>query len=615
VRYIQAITTALAMAMSAALVACSSGSSSTTPPPPPAITVSVSGAPATLAVNGTADVTATVANDSANAGVTWSCAPANSCGTFSAGSTASGTATTYTAPSTVPSSAVTITAASVTDPTKTGTASITITPPAIALADGNYVFSLSGSDSTVSPYFVSGVFTVSGGAITGGEQDFVDFGVVATDLIDATGSSFTTTAQGNLQVTLTTCTGTTCPAPDPAVGVSGVETFNATMISSTRGRIIEFDTLNTSSGTIELQDSTAIAASPAGGYAFAVQGIDGGFNSLAIGGVLSLDGTGALTSSSVFDQNRGGILSTNQTVDTTASSVTGPDASGRVLISLKPTDTTLPIVNFAGYIVDATNIRLAEVADPSGSTTGGTALGQNAANLAVDGKNYVVGLNGFDLANGALQIAGTLNLASGNVTGNLTYNDLVVGNTAAPITGTFVADATGRVTLSTVTDGVNTFNLQLYVDGNGNALSISLDTSQDILEGIGYEQTGAGSFTAGSFSGTYVMAATGADVTSEFELDAVGPVAADGVGAFNGFADLNWISTGTASIPTPGLTVSGAFTADPSGVFAGGTLTGLDVTAAANADAFDYYVVDTTKVIGIEADFNQLTLGYFELTQ
>ena len=51
-RYVQAITAALAMTMLAALVACSSGSSST-PPPPPAISVSVSTTATSVNVNGT----------------------------------------------------------------------------------------------------------------------------------------------------------------------------------------------------------------------------------------------------------------------------------------------------------------------------------------------------------------------------------------------------------------------------------------------------------------------------------------------------------------------------------------------------------------------------------
>jgi hypothetical protein len=60
--------------------------------------------------------------------------------------------------------------------------------------------------------------------------------------------------------------------------------------------------------------------------------------------------------------------------------------------------------------------------------------------------------------------------------------------------------------------------------------------------------------------------------------------------------------------------VSGTFTAAASGIFTG-TLTGLDVTTVTNGDAFAYYLVDPTRVIGIETDPNQLTLGFFLLQQ
>ena len=84
---------------------------------------------------------------------------------------------------------------------------------------------------------MTGVFTVTGGAITGGEQDFVDFGAVATDFIDPAASSYLTTSDGNLQITLTTCTGIVCPGPDPVVGVAGVETINASLITATKAQM------------------------------------------------------------------------------------------------------------------------------------------------------------------------------------------------------------------------------------------------------------------------------------------------------------------------------------------------------------------------------------------
>ena len=41
----------------------------------------------------------------------------------------------------------------------------------------------------------------------------------------------------------------------------------------------------------------------------------------------------------------------------------------------------------------------------------------------------------------------------------------------------------------------------------------------------------------------------------------------------------------------------------------------LDVVTPTGADPFDYYMVDSTRIIAIEVDRNQNTLGYFELVQ
>src|SRR5579859_887597 len=105
---------------------------------PPAILVSVAPLNSNVQVSLTQSFTATVQNDGQNSGVTWSlsgtgCSGA-SCGTLSATSSASGTAITYTAPSSLPNPAtVTLTAKSVTDPTRSASASITLTSPAAIL--------------------------------------------------------------------------------------------------------------------------------------------------------------------------------------------------------------------------------------------------------------------------------------------------------------------------------------------------------------------------------------------------------------------------------------------------------------------------------------------------
>lgn len=123
---------------------CGGGASTTSDPAPVSITVSVAVAPATASVQAglTQAFTASVANDSANKGVTWALSGAGcsgaTCGTLSATSSASGVAVTYTAPAVVPNPAsVTLTATSVADGTKTAAAVVTITaappPPAIAV--------------------------------------------------------------------------------------------------------------------------------------------------------------------------------------------------------------------------------------------------------------------------------------------------------------------------------------------------------------------------------------------------------------------------------------------------------------------------------------------------
>jgi hypothetical protein len=609
VRYIQTISTTLAVCMMAALVACSSGSSSstggggggTTP-----ISVALTGAPSSLGPNGTASITATVSNDSAAKGVTWSCTPASSCGAFNPTATASGTATTYTAPGAAGS--VVVTATSVSDTTKTASATISIAVTQITLADGNYVYALSGFDANQNPYTLDGVFTVASGKISAGEQDFVDdTNGDLHDAINPTGSGYTTTTDGNLQITLVTCAGSTCTSVDNLIGPggNGMETINGSMVSSTRARLIGYDTFATSSGTLDAQDTTAAATTPAGPYIFTA----GGYEGIAGGGILNFSGATVSTTGTVVDLNQAGTIELGQTIS--AGSVQAPDASGRLLVQVTLTDVNTTVINIVGYIVDASRVQVEAATIP----IGGTAYAQNTSNLGVSGNSYVYGALGAD-GIGLFQSAGILTMGSATVTGTISTNDLANYNvpSTAITAGTYVADTTnlGRYTLTGVTNGVVTFNIQLYVDGNGNALMLTADTT-DELAGPAFQQT-----ASATMSGTYVMNDTGADGTNEDELDAVGPVTT-GTGTFSGFADLNWLNTGTSGTQTADLTVTGAFTAPSGGVSTGtgNTITGLDVTTAANADAFDYYVVDSTRVIALDVDANlsQLDLAFFEVTQ
>jgi hypothetical protein len=121
----------IATAMIAALVACGDPKYQ-----PPAIVVTFDPnfpPPASINAGAYAGIAADVANDTKNAGVTFSCTPAGDCGSFNPTGGGSAGPVCYQAPGTAPTGGtVTVTATSVTDPTKSiASAPITITsgPP------------------------------------------------------------------------------------------------------------------------------------------------------------------------------------------------------------------------------------------------------------------------------------------------------------------------------------------------------------------------------------------------------------------------------------------------------------------------------------------------------
>jgi hypothetical protein len=642
----------ISLSMVAALVACSSSSSST-PPPPPSVTVTLSSIAASLPVNSVTPITATVANSSA--GVTWTVACTTPpCGTVSPTTSNSGSPVNYTAPA-FPTTGVVITG-TVTGTSVNGADDTAIT--AATLADGTYVFSLAGLDVNGN-YYVSGAFTIAGGLITTGEQDFVDYNNPdnfdqINGTVNGTGlSSVTTTADGNLQITLVTCNGTDCTNVDGNVGVSGAETLDGTVLPlSTTGRtfINEFDT--SASGSGELNSQTSAAASlPSAGYAFVLNGLDTNGYPLAIGGIINVDSAGGISGTgSIFDVNDQGTLSPGQTLGAStaagpAAAPTAPDPLGRVTFTLNPTGPSITSeITLSGYIVDANHIRLVEgYGDGLEGTTGGIALSQGKNNgsftTASAAGTYVIGLNGFLSNFDVLQVVNQLTLANAAVTGFVDYNDLVNSSGGispdAVTAAAYSVDAAGAgdVTIADITDGnTTTYSLQLYLDGNGHALAISMDpstptTDGDTLAGVGFVQ-GTGPFAATSFNGAYGVDVTGWDPNYNGELDAVGPTMADGSSTFSGTADLNWLNSCaalSATCPAVGpqeladLTVSGTFNTSgagaANGIFSGGSITGLDVTdcfTLCTNDTFSYYLIDATgDNIAIEVDLNQATLGVF----
>jgi hypothetical protein len=581
-----------------------------TSPAPPGISVAFNpAAPTSLVVSATASLTAVVSNDSSNGGVKWTVTCGSSaCGSFSPTSTASGTATTYTAPSTIPSPAtVTVTATSVTDTTKAASATITITNAPIVLANGSYVYHVSGEDST-GPYFIAGAFTVQNGAITAGEQDFSDRSNFYPQNTLAPATSKLSIAGNNIQIVLDT--------GNTNIGVSGLETFRATRVSSSRYLLSEFDNFAAASGSLDLQTGTA---APSGAYAFSLGGIDGTTNgfALAIGGILNINGTTISNTGSVFDINDGGNL--GQALLFSSGSVTAPDSFGRITFSLTPNTTNVPAFVLTGYIVGPNRIQLVESqADALNADLGGTALAQTTPSggfatntTGVSGATYVFSATGADIYGNA-QLAGTFTLnAGGTVSGTIALSDLAYYGTISITTGTYTVDPTGRVTLSNILPsltGTSTipavpFGFQLYLDGNGNAMELGVDTN-DLSSGVAYLQTAP----TAQFSGSYAVSGQGfGNINNTTPAwSAVGPVTVAS-GTFTGSTDYNFF--GTAQTSSVSLT-GGPNSSPPPPL----SLTGLNAASAQAANGYFYYPIDGTRFVAIEGDGQELGLLVFEGT-
>jgi hypothetical protein len=638
----------IALTTIAALVGCSS--SSTQP-----LTLTLNTVPTSLQVNSQTALVASVDNDKANGGVVWSCTttPSGSpCGSFSPATTASGASTTYSAPNflfpvTTPPTTITITATSATN-SAISQSSPPITITAATIADGNYVFSVTGFDyNDGSPFTVSGVITVAGGAITGGEQDFVDDTFQLQDNINPTGSSVKPGADGNLSITIVTCLVGDCSQPDTQVGVVGTETFTGSVFPPLAGTaagkaaIAEFDASATGSGWLETQSTPIATATPGpGSYAFVIGNPD---FALAIGGIVNIDDLPATAggpatvgtisgAGSVFDADFEGEVIPKGTF--AASSVSKPDSFGRVTFTMNSPDLPDSVV-LAGYFVSSSKIQLVETMDNFEGVLAGIAYAQSVPTtngvkgfvLANAQNTYVIGMQGAD-PNFLLQSAEQLTIAAdGSVTGFLDFNDFSGAQTVSPdpvAAAAATVDLTGRVSIpavDTTGDDAASYNIQLYLDGNGHALAITLDP-EDSQFGIGFQQSGASSIAATSFSGPYAMGVTGWDADEDGELDSVGPVVADGSSTFAGFSDVNWLNYSTPlPLTVSDNTVSGTFAASAaSGIFTG-SVTGIDMlnctafsgvgAPGCTTDTFNFYVIDAFgESIAIETDTNQVTFGY-----
>ncbi len=653
-------------AIIAVLAACSSGSSNTqNPPPPPPSNVAIAFQPqpgASLAVGFSENLTATVTNDSANEGVDWhlTCQNPPNCGALtvngtSASHTASGSPITYSAPPSIStnSTVVEIVAFATADQTKNVVAPITISTFNSSFPAGTYVLQAQGIDPNSNPYqFAAALMLDGGGNVKNGEQT-VNYGFVSMTDANLTGSYFLGN-DGRGTITINT--------NDNNIGGNGVETFAFVYLSSSQALISQIDfglaqTGASATGTMDLQTSTA---APTGGYAFVVNGIDVvKALPIAFGGVFNIDQPNVISGTgSVVDELLTKKL--NASGLGISGSLTTPDQVGAFALNLMApfgaANKQIPL-QFTGYIVDSTNIKLIETDASSSSTTpfgltGGLAIGQGVATGTFSAASFsgtsVFGISGIDLSNGntlpSTSTSAGLFTADGG--GNLsngftdtflqqnciqltcTQGGILGGQISASFDGSYSVDPTGRASLT-----FSDFNpdpkhgyqpvIFFYLAGNGNSPLVLAggDTGYpSIGTGIAYAQSSTPAFT-GDYGFSFTQQnGTETDGTSQMNANetTIPP-------SFTGIADSTLTTpddtsqsdhtfSGTFSSPQSNNTFAAGFFNAPTN---GGPFS-VNPSNTSNGFTANYYMIDSdhgfwteTDLVNPTAPSGQVSIGYY----
>jgi hypothetical protein len=571
--------------------ACSTSSKAT-------LSVRIVNAPATLTINQSVNLSASVFNDSSHAGVDWTCSStAGACGTFDPDHTASSVTTAFTAPATAGTVTITATASAVSG--VKATATITVVPiGSNAMLNGPYVFSVQGVDSN-GTYSAAGMIIADGnGNITAGEQDYSDSALQAGP--DSVTGSYSIGPNGLGSMTLN--------VNNTSLPNNGVETFSIAVTSATHALIIQFDGTANASGNLDSQAANAPDPAGIGGaFAFTVQGEDS-LNSVPItyGGVLALSASLGTVNSGTYFSNDGGSISTGSVTGT----MTAPDPLGRGTIAL---DIGL---NFSYYAVQGQVLRLVSKNYPyivaGGGIYGQGSAGANAtfSNASLTGDHVFFEAGGS--FSGGLALAGQL---SADGVGHITAG-AVDTNNAGTRTSSSIA---GLASYAINGDGTGTLTLPVSVDTLGNIHSLvifAIDPAINILDPnsatggggalvMDYDVNAVGTGcivprTSGAFDGNYALNL--GFVSSIGATDWVGQTVAAS-GNLTGSVDIN--ASGATSA---GVALTGTFTADAGNA---GRWTGT-FTVSSTHYTISYYQVSPTLFVIVDMDSTVIGIGIME---
>jgi Putative Ig domain len=524
------IGTLLATIISVFVSGCGGG----TPPPPISVTVT----PSALTVDQSRSVslTATVINDTASKGVTWSlsgsgCSGA-ACGTLS---NQTATSATYTAPSQVTASlSVKVIATSVADSTKSTPASLELVPPPSVIttslpngaggtaytatlqeSGGIAPFSWSvASGSLPNGFSLGSDGTIAGTPCTGGTSNFT------VQVADSATPPLTASAPLSINVTVSPLSVTTTSLPEGVTDAiysqsvqagGGIPPYTWSVAS---GSLPSWATLNSSTGGITgipgatgtanftlkvadsecsavtltqalslsvVTDTTANDSELSGHYAFLFNGFDDATGSqVAVAGSFAADGKGNITEGT---EDENGPSSSALNVPLTGTYNIGSDNRGAFTITTASGSKTYALVLnsiTSGIAHKARFVEFDDIAGTNRQRGSGLLRLQDASafTLASITGPYAFGVSGQDAAGKREAIVGSFNAnGSGTISSGVADQNVAGTATNPSLTGTYTAPSVsdGRASITLNPAGSSSLNLGVYVVSASEFLAMRID--------------------------------------------------------------------------------------------------------------------------------------------
>jgi hypothetical protein len=517
-------------------------------------------------------------------------------------------------------------------------------PPPPPATTTPFAFYLSGQEapntlngSQLSYYSLAGAVTINAsGTVTGGEQDYNDGFAITSP--EPSGDSIT---GGTLTVDATTGQGTlTLITNNTNVGVAGTETLSVQFVNADHALITQYDGTATSSGSLDLQ---TLSATPSGGFAFTMNGVDTSYAPIAFGGVFTLPAA----ATDEVDANDDGTITAAAAL--TGTVLSAPDAYGRGTVTTSLEYGTTPIL-FNYYVVGAETIRIIDV-DATDAAVG-SAYGQGSSTGAFANSTLVNSIFGVLGDPWGMEYATAGQIVTDSTPTPATYTGIAedaemetfLSAPASEIGGTYTINANGYGSMTVGGfGGGDVAALQVYatdptldlmdpnnVGGNpdvGGALVLDFDAN--LAGGIGTVVTQTDT-TSTDFNGTYAagwqnyndLVAASACYGCEFDMVAQGTMASGG--ALSLTAQISDPSqtldaggtTGPGTFtgtPTPDTTNLGRLTMLSTDAAPGGPLTASIGTSPITSFDVVMYQASASQLYWLEFDYDSVFLGYLEV--